>query len=413
MNKHFTYMTDTLAIRKIICIILAMLFPMLSACKDEIPEVTTEITSEIITEIITGPIIEAPQTTVFEETTSAPETEPIIDYASLPLTVYGGAWNTSHVQGIAVDEKCEYMYFSFTSMLVKTDMQGNIIGTVDNMPGHLGDLDYNPEDGRVYGSLELKSVNTFYIAIFDVDKINRKGLDPIRSNIMTVVALPEVSADFTATSGGKQYKYGCGGMDGVSFGPEFGSDKDSPSRLMVAYGIWKDESRTDNDYQIILSFDWRKFAEVEKKYSPSLNAGEAKSEHRYFAYTGNTNWGIQNLEYDSDTDLWFMAVYRGAKPNFPNYALFAIDNSIAPYEGDIIGQPIPERGLLLTLADMGLRHDATGIRGWNFAHADTGIHSLGNGYFYISHDAKPDGKQDCTATLYKWIGGEKAFELVK
>ncbi len=396
--KIFRLTAMILAIGALLC---------LAACDDNIPEVTIEITTEIPAETSA----ELTETTLPEETTSAPESE--IDYASLPRTVYGGAWDTSHVQGIAVDEKCEYMYFSFTSMLVKTDMQGNVIGTVIDMPGHLGDLDYNPEDGRVYGSLEMKSINTFYIAIFDVDKIDRVGMNVLRDGVMTVVMLPEVGADFTATSGGNSYRYGCGGIDGVAFGPEFGKASDSESRFMVAYGIWKDESRTDNDYQVILSYDWREFAKYEKTFDLRVPKSGAASESRYFVYTGNTNWGVQNLEYDPASDLWFMAVYKGAKPNFPNYALFAVDNSIVPYEGDIVGQPTPEKGLILTLADMGRKDSATGIRGWDFNHADTGIHSLGNGYFYISHDAKPGGMQDCTATLYKWVGGTKAFELVE
>ncbi len=401
-----------LAILSILCI---------CACTNDlaVPDGTTlPQTSEALPETTLAPVSEettaqetAEETTPPEETASEPEPE--IDIDSLPRTVYGGAWSTSHVQGIAIDSKCEYMYFSFTTKLVKTDMQGNVVGTVDDLPGHLGDLDYNPEDGRVYGSLELKSSNTFYIAIFDAEKIDRVGMDTIRSGVMTVVALPEVNADFTATASGLQYRYGCSGIDGVAFGPDFGSSPDSESRLMVAYGIWKDNARTDNDYQVILSFDWRKFAEFEKSYKPGLKAEGVNSENRYFVYTGNTNYGVQNLEYDPSSDLWFMAAYVGSKPSFPNYALFAVDNSIAPYEGDIIGQPAPEKGLLLTLADMGLKDDATGIRGWNFGHADTGIIALGEGYFYISHNSKPDGKQDCTATLYRWVGGEEAFEQVK
>ena len=36
------------------------------------------------------------------------------------------------------------------------DLEGNLIGSVDGMTGHLGCLTMNPADGRVYGSLEYK-----------------------------------------------------------------------------------------------------------------------------------------------------------------------------------------------------------------------------------------------------------------
>ena len=44
-----------------------------------------------------------------------------------------GGMMTGHVQGIATDKKREYMYYSFTTSLVKTDMQGNIIGSVKGL----------------------------------------------------------------------------------------------------------------------------------------------------------------------------------------------------------------------------------------------------------------------------------------
>ena len=63
----------------------------------------------------------------------------------------------SHVQGIAVDAKRECLYFSFTTCLVKTDMAGNLIGSVTGLVGHLGCIAFCEADGRVYGSLEYKN----------------------------------------------------------------------------------------------------------------------------------------------------------------------------------------------------------------------------------------------------------------
>ena len=72
--------------------------------------------------------------------------------ADLPDTVYVGV-KDGHVQGIALDRAKGCMYFSFTSSFIKTDLQGNILGTINRIQGHLGAMTLGP-DGRVYASLE-------------------------------------------------------------------------------------------------------------------------------------------------------------------------------------------------------------------------------------------------------------------
>ena len=52
-----------------------------------------------------------------------------------------------------------------------------------------------------------------------------------------------------------------------------------------------------------------------------------KYDDKYFVYTGNTNFGIQNLEYVKEYDCMLAAVYRGRKPQFSNKCLYAIDLS--------------------------------------------------------------------------------------
>ena len=79
------------------------------------------------------------------------------DVISLPPTIFSGVRGPFHVQGIAVDLKQGYIYFSFTTELLKMDLQGNLIGSVKGLTGHLGCLTMNPEDGRVYGSIEYKN----------------------------------------------------------------------------------------------------------------------------------------------------------------------------------------------------------------------------------------------------------------
>jgi hypothetical protein len=88
-----------------------------------------------------------------------------------PLQQNGGTWPTSHVQGIAVDLQGGYIYYSFTTLLAKYDFSGRLVGTLVGWAGHLGDLDFNPRDGRVYGSLEYKKDQAFYIAVIDGSRI--------------------------------------------------------------------------------------------------------------------------------------------------------------------------------------------------------------------------------------------------
>ena len=52
------------------------------------------------------------------------------ELSKLPREVFSGVRGPFHVQGIAVDLKNGYMYFSFTTELLKTDLQGKLIGSV-------------------------------------------------------------------------------------------------------------------------------------------------------------------------------------------------------------------------------------------------------------------------------------------
>ncbi|MGP4096222.1 hypothetical protein [Nonomuraea sp. KM90] len=335
----------------------------------------------------------------------------------LPAEIYGGAWTAGHVQGMAIDRRKGFMYFSFTNLLVKTDLRGRLVGSVAGFTGHLGDLDLNPQDGRVYGSLEYKEQESFYIAIFDVDRITAPDMNP--ADVMRTVYLKEVVADYAADMNGDgkfdgnvadtpDHRYGCSGIDGVSFGPEFGS-KHGRQRLTVAYGVYSNVGRQDNDHQVLLQYDiqqWKKYEQPLTESAPH-KSGPERVDGKYFAYTGNTTYGVQNLEYDEHTGNWMMAVYKGAKPQFPNYTFFMVDGGARPRTGEIAGQPQAERGKLLTLAPGGLQDDATGVRGWQFT-GEYGLISLGEGRYYVAKAGKvtEDGVSKHTghAQLYRWTG---------
>ena len=338
----------------------------------------------------------------------------------LPLTQDGGRWDAGHVQGIAVDRQNGYVYYSFTTLLAKFDFNGKLIGTLVGWTGHLGDLDFNTADGKVYGSLEYKDHHAFYVAIIDVARIDRVGMQANETDLLRSVYLPEVAADYTADIDGDggfdgnvgdtaDHRYGCSGIDGVGFGPAFGRI-DGTQYLTVAYGIYGNSTRSDNDHQVLLQYDirdWDRYALPLSESAPH-RSGPARTHGKYFLRTGNTTYGVQTLAYDEAQQRWFLGVYRGKKPAFPNYSLFAVDAKTAPVSGDLIGVPALqghgwEQGQLLTLAGDGLRDAATGIRGWQ-QKADVGVQPVGNGQFYLATNLGGKGAQGATLQLMQWTG---------
>lgn len=342
-----------------------------------------------------------------------------------------------HVQGIALDKQKEHIYFSFTNRLIKTDLKGNIIGSVDNFEGHLGAMTLNPEDGRIYASLECKNDeiganiakkmgtkaisknnSVFYIAIFDGDKINKEGMNPQTDAIMNTVCVQEAVKDYQATivnqGKSREHRYGCSGIDGVMFAPMIGNEKRDKFYLYVGYGIYSDTTRTDNDYQILLCYDPKDLERYEKpvKWGSSHTSGSQKPKRKFFLKTGNSSYGIQNMTYDASSDSCYIAVYKGKKSNYPNYSLFSFDATQIPSFSLLEGFDKSEKQWTIRLGELGSRDEKSGICGWNFPWGSTGICPAGNNYFYISENHRDkDGKECCTARLYKWTGDSlKPFE---
>ncbi|MEL5955972.1 hypothetical protein AADR41_14585 [Streptomyces sp. CLV115] len=342
-----------------------------------------------------------------------------------PLSVDGGAWQSGHVQGMAIDRRKGFMYFSMTNLLVKTDLKGKPVGSVTGFTGHLGDLDFDEKDGRVYGSLEYKEAKSFYIAILDVDRITRMDMDAQSTGVVSTVYLKEVVKDFTADMNGDgvfdgdtgntpDHRYGCSGIDGVAFGPAFGDGrgKRAARRLTVAYGVYANAGRADNDHQVLLQYDvtgWKKYERPLTESAPHTS-GPARTDGKFFAYTGNTTYGVQNLEYDGHSGNWLMAVYKGTKPGFPGYSVFALDGARKPVRGPVRGQQRPEQGLLLPLLRKGAHDAATDTYGWPAPgqYGQYGLVSLDDGRFYVARSGTlQDGgvtKQTARAELNTWTG---------
>lgn len=354
----------------------------------------------------------------------------------LPTSISSGKQGTLHVQGVAVDQIKGHVYFSFTDRLVKMDLSGKLIGSVTGFVGHLGDLDFGP-DGKIYGSLEYKrdaigkgvknqtggkeaNEDGFYIAIFDVDRIVHPAMDAEAEDLLKTVYVKEAVLDYGAKmkNNGKVlvHRFGCSGIDGIAFAPAIGKNADSKKYLYVAYGIYGDTTRSDNDHQVILMYDVSDWKRYERPLSQQAlhHSGPAKPLEKYFVKTGNTRYGIQNLAYDPYTGNLFAAVYRGAKSIFPNYDLFVIDRNkrsrewISDGEGKV-------RVDMLSLIKNDQNDGQPSGNGWFFKWGATGLHPLGNGLHYLSHPLKlKDGQQEATVHLYRWTGNNKEpFVLVR
>lgn len=341
--------------------------------------------------------------------------------APLPLSIPSGLWPYGHCQGIAIDTNRQYMYYSFTTALIKTDLQGQLIGSVTGLLGHLGCIDFNDENGKLYGSLEYKNdaigqgilkhagveaqlSTAFYIAIFDVEKITRTGMDACADGVMTTVYLADVVRDYEASVSNngrtREHRWGCSGIDGLTFGNIPGTFQ---RRLFAACGIYSDLERTDNDHQVIHCYDiadWDAYARPLAQNAMHCS-GPDQPEHKFFVFTGNTEWGVQNLEYDEVTGHFLMAVYHGHKPQFPNYDLFIIDGSKQPVCQTLRGVEPAAEGEMLTLLSNGTGEETPG---WRFPHGSTGLCSLDDGRFYISLHGVKDGLHFTDAVLHQWDG---------
>ena len=352
---------------------------------------------------------------------------------NLPNRISSGSWHEGHVQGIAVDTERGFVYYSFTTILLKTDLLGTPLGSVENLVGHLGCITLDSEKNMVYGSLELKhdaignsivnrtgkalaEEDSFYLVAFDLSKIDRMGMDAEKDGAMRAVYLGDVVKDYMETDevSGKPHRYGCSGIDGTALGPVFGATQDSPNKIMVAYGVYGDTERKDNDYQVILQYDHsviEQYALPLDQANPHHN-GPATAEARYFFFTGNTRYGIQNLEYDPHSGNWFVAVYQGSKETYSNFPLFVIDGSAAPKMQSLWGRQ-GESGLVLSSAKLGEMDLCGKVWGSRFPYGQTGMMALGNGEFYFSQPHSIKEERSYSSEVVKYRLDLESSELFK
>ena len=311
------------------------------------------------------------------------------------------------------------MYYSYTTDFCKYGFDGKLYGSVGGFIGHIGCMCFDPVKRKVYASLEYKNdeigkglhnrIGTgevkdgFYIVIFDADKINETGLIAENCDAVKAAYLSEVVEDYHAEGLCGPHRYGCSGIDGVTLMPLPGCENDK-KYLAVAYGIYGDADRTDNDNQIILFYDTN---ELEKAAKPLTQSAPHTSgplcKYRTFLYTGNTTYGIQNLEYDPYSGNTFVCVYPGRKMQFENHSLFVIDGGKPAVLTDVKGTG--ETGLCLSLLPDQSSH---------FPHGSTGIASLYDGRFYISEPSRTeDGGNTTQVVMYSYSKENGFTRLIK
>lgn len=187
----------------------------------------------------------------------------------------------------------------------------------------------------------------------------------------------------------------------MGFGPRFGSTAED-WLLTVTHSRWPDGDRDDNNHQILVQYDPDVFDTYAEPYDiskPDPTSGPTEIDRQYFVYTGATRRGIQNLAYEPTLERWFLGVYAGSKPEFPNYTLFAVEAASQPVRQGLPGVGVD--GDTLPLAEDGLRDEATEIRGW-LQKADVGLQAMGDGLYYLYTNSVVDGLQTATLTLNTW-----------
>lgn len=354
---------------------------------------------------------------------------------TLPQSLSGGIWGkpAGHLQGAVADDENNYLYCSFTDRLVKVDMHtGEIVASVTGLlaggiyggGAHLGDLAFR--DGKVYGSLEYKAAEKFYVAVFDTSRMTEMDMDYKTPGVMTALYMDEVVRDYVHDlSAGEHnnapdsmgHRFGCSGIDGITFGPLPGDTSGKPY-MLLAYGVYGNIARADNDYQVLLAFDPDTFDPRPFDQNNPHTVAPAVYQ-KLFVFTGNTTYGVQNLEYDRKTGDYWMIVYKGKKQGFINCPVYVIDGSKAPVLKPLALGDDPayqgETGLCLSLKEMGRYHEESGVWGVPAmpGKADTGFISLGDDYFYAADSGKIGDEQYGRLELYRLDRENVVFKRVR
>ena len=96
------------------------------------------------------------------------------------------------------------------------------------------------------------------------------------------------------------------------------------------------------------------------------------------------------MAYDKASRKLYLAVYKGNKPQYPNYDLFALDIDRNPYYAPLKNVPYQEEEV----------EQVDVCNSWHFKWGSTGLCPLGDGRWDLSENSKGDGIQVCDARMY-------------
>jgi len=203
-----------------------------------------------------------------------------------------------HLQGFA--KGGNFMYWSYTDSLVKTTLTGTVKCQVEIRTGHLGDCDWY--DGKIYSSLLGKPLpghrwddwTAFEVYVFNDDNLALERVIPLK-----------ICYDYWAAAGSDSDTRGFSGVDGVTVAPDPISGE---PKLFVACALRDDDRFTD---QIILQY--------------TLD-GEYETEYRI--PTGNTVFGIQNLDYDWENRVFWFTTYEPYRNTQPRERLYCVSGDL-------------------------------------------------------------------------------------
>ena len=173
---------------------------------------------------------------------------------------------------------------------------------------------------------DLNFSDAFYVVKFDVAKNDRFDIPAENSDIMSAVYLKEVIDDYNGTGIDKEgnavpHKYGCSGIDGLTFAPLPGKSENDGLYLYVAYGIYSDLNRDDNDHQILLCYDfsdWCAYAQpLNQKICTSAVPPHRLTSSLYAQATPATVYKILNMTVLPSLFLWRST--RDANPISPTF----------------------------------------------------------------------------------------------
>ena len=198
-----------------------------------------------------------------------------------------------HMQGFTSDAKHEFMFWSFTDSLVKTNMNGTMICQVHVTGGHLGGLDWH--DGKVYVSYMEFHVPWTYFEDWQGFRIY--VFDDRDLRLLKIIDIPECIEMKKNKTDGFQ------GIDGVAWGRVPGRED---VRLLTAVALETGEA-----------YSHQMFLEIDEE--------SGHIENIYKIPAGNKVYGIQNLDYEEDTGCYWFTTYDGSQPYMEPETLYCVD----------------------------------------------------------------------------------------